>query len=222
MKKILTIIIIAGMTIFFACGPSAKEKAEKSRRDSIRIVDSIATVKKCILDSLSKIQVTDYDGNIYNTVVIGDQLWMTTNLKVSHYNNGDPIPYSTGDQWQDVNGGAYSLMTYTNEFVYNGTVVTDSRKVCPKGWHVPTTDELNKLVNFLGGDDKAGNTITKYLNVGNAYSFASNGCLTSGAKWWSASPPHHLGFIGCSAKDYDDTFSRDSRNGFYIRCIKDQ
>ena len=37
--------------------------------------------------------VEDIDGNCYETIQIGDQLWMTENLKVTHYNNGDEISY---------------------------------------------------------------------------------------------------------------------------------
>ena len=42
---------------------------------------------------IPEITVTDIDGNVYETVQIGDQLWMKENLNVTHYNNGDEIQY---------------------------------------------------------------------------------------------------------------------------------
>jgi len=58
--------------------------------------------------------VTDIDGNIYNTVIIGDQVWMVENLKTTTYRNGDPIPNVTiNSQWDTQTTGAYCY--YNNE-----------------------------------------------------------------------------------------------------------
>ena len=57
---------------------------------------------------------TDQDGDVYQTVKIGDQWWMAENLKVTHYRNGDPIPYITDNtQWTNLSTGA--LYAYNND-----------------------------------------------------------------------------------------------------------
>ena len=54
--------------------------------------------------------VTDIDGNVYQTVPIGDQLWMAENLKVTHYNNGDEIPTGySNSEWSNLSTGAYAV-----------------------------------------------------------------------------------------------------------------
>ena len=57
--------------------------------------------------SFATATVTDIDGNVYQTVQIGDQLWMAENLKTTHYNNGDVIQYvqsesSESDVWENL------------------------------------------------------------------------------------------------------------------------
>ena len=106
--------------------------------------------------------VTDYDGNVYQTVLIGDQCWMMENLKVTHYRNGDPIPHVTdGGEWDDLSTGAYceyndpaNVATYGR--LYNWYAVDDSRNLAPEGWHVPTDAEWQTLVDYLGGASVAG------------------------------------------------------------------
>ena len=92
--------------------------------------------------------VTDIDGNVYNTVTIGTQVWMKENLKVSKYRNGDPIPTNLTDAaWGAATTGAYSI--YNNDAannttygkLYNWYAVVDSRNLCPVGWHVPSDAE---------------------------------------------------------------------------------
>ena len=100
--------------------------------------------------------VSDADNNSYNTVQIGTQCWTQSNLKVSKYRNGDNIPTGLSNSaWENTTSGAYAI--YNNDPVndglygklYNHYAATDSRGLCPTGWHVPTDSEWNVLVKYL-------------------------------------------------------------------------
>ncbi len=108
-------------------------------------------------DDLETGTVTDIDGNEYKTVVLGNQEWMTENLKVKHYRNGDAIPkIPDGPDWKEQTTGAY--VAYNNDeskvtaygYLYNWHAVNDSRNIAPEGWHVATDEEWNELEAFLG------------------------------------------------------------------------
>ncbi|NQU67515.1 MAG: fibrobacter succinogenes major paralogous domain-containing protein [Candidatus Marinimicrobia bacterium] len=110
--------------------------------------------------------VADIDNNTYQTVQIGEQCWMVENLKVTHYQNGDPIPTDYSDsEWaslDDTETGAYAVyyddpsnaVSYGN--LYNWYAVDDARDICPEGWHVPTDLEWTELTDYLGGTTVAG------------------------------------------------------------------
>ena len=109
--------------------------------------------------------VTDIDGNVYNTVTIGTQVWMKENLKVTKYRNGDAIGITTPatlDIWGETSpryqwaydGNESNVATYGR--LYTWYAVTDSRGVCPTGWHVPTDSEWTTLTDYLGGESVAG------------------------------------------------------------------
>ncbi|TRX66546.1 fibrobacter succinogenes major paralogous domain-containing protein [Carboxylicivirga sp. M1479] len=112
--------------------------------------------------------LNDIDNNTYSTVRIGDQVWMQENLKVKHYNNGDPIPELTmqsDDEWLSTTEGAYCFYDDNVDnmtrygCLYNSYVVLDSRNVCPDGWHVPNNKEWTTLIDYLGGYNNAGNLL---------------------------------------------------------------
>ena len=109
--------------------------------------------------------VTDVDGNIYGKVIIGTQIWLTENLKTTKYRNGDLIGTTTPAelniydevtpkyQWA-YNGNEDKVATYGR--LYTWYVITDTRNICPTGWHVPSDAEWLTLENYLGGYAIAG------------------------------------------------------------------
>ncbi len=102
--------------------------------------------------------VTDIDGNVYQTVVIGTQVWMASNLQVTHYANGDSIPIVIADSaaWTGLTTGA--ACSYSNDpgniasygRIYNWYAAADPRSLAPAGWHVAVDEEWKQLEVFLG------------------------------------------------------------------------
>jgi uncharacterized protein (TIGR02145 family) len=144
--------------------------------------------------------IMDTDGNVYNTVTIGSQCWMSENLKTTKYNNGDPILTETDHVvWSTLTTGAYCW--YNNDAaayqatygaLYNWYSVDDSRNLCPTGWHVPTNAEWTILEDFL---------VTNGYNYDG--SIIANKCakaLASSTGWNSSSIEGTVGNTDYSAK----------------------
>jgi uncharacterized protein (TIGR02145 family) len=98
-----------------------------------------------------------------NEVNIGSQTWMSKNLDVDHYRNGDSIPQVTdSNQWANLTTGAWCY--YENQTdngitygkLYNWFAINDSRGLAPTGWHIPSEGEGVTLINYLGGPNFAG------------------------------------------------------------------
>ncbi len=143
----------------------------------------------------------DIDGNGYHAVKIGTQTYTLENLRVTHYRNGDPIPNITDDMaWHNDKKGAYcyydnNKAKYDSLYgaLYNFYAVEDPRGLAPKGWHIPSDDEVeNVLARFLGMSvnsladggklKETGTEHWKAPNTGatNAYGFTG---LPAGGRW---------------------------------------
>lgn len=190
----------------------------------------------------------DYDGNEYQTIQIGTQVWMAENLKVTHFRNGDIIPcIKEQKQWDVLTSGAYSGVgndPATVEdlgLIYNWYVIADPRGVCPVGWHVPSESEWIELLTFLAGEKlspvKTSAKIppqTKSLNESlfknlpvayfRGYDLqCSHGGYGGGGWWSSTSATEETAYY--HGINYD-TASRNrlegrKKFGYTIRCIKD-
>ena len=100
--------------------------------------------------------VTDYDGNVYNTIGLGNQCWMKENLRSTHYSDGTPISQGSSTSSSTryyYNPGASASYGY----LYNwpavkgpSSVSANNQGVCPNGWHVPSDGEWTELTQYLG------------------------------------------------------------------------
>jgi uncharacterized protein (TIGR02145 family) len=201
--------------------------------------------------------VNDASGNTYQTLEIGTQCWLKSNLKTTKYNNGDLIPSRLGlGTWQSSTSGAfevYDLFTRNDSVfgkLYNQYAVTDSRGICPTGWHVPTDIEWNGMRDLLGDEYTSGGVL-KSLSIhpnlggwlspnlgatdsagftalpgGKRNSDGSFDDLTKAGYWWTSSSsvnPDAPAAIYKSLR-FDETSIRggfQERNfGFSVRCIR--
>ncbi len=146
----------------------------------------------------------------YKSTKIGNQEWMTTNLNVSTFRNGDPITNAkTVEEWDKASREGLPAWCYydsdpTNEKkygkLYNWYAVNDARGLAPEGWHVPNDTELTQLTDFLGGLNVAGIKIKST----EGWSDNANGTNESG---FSALPG---GF-----RDYDGSFQNLTKVGYW-------
>jgi uncharacterized protein (TIGR02145 family) len=124
----------------------------------------------------------DSDGNLYQTVTIGTQVWMTENLKVTKYNDGTDIPLVTGSD---------HLVTPDAMFYYNdnsnseyGALYTyeAASNACPEGWHLPSRAEWNEMTYYLsdngynydGSTGYADGKIAKALAAASGWDLSTN------------------------------------------------
>jgi uncharacterized protein (TIGR02145 family) len=172
--------------------------------------------------------VTDYEGNVYETVKIGDQWWMAENLKSTKYNDGTSIPHITGASvWVALTTPGYCWFNndIANRDIYGALYnwyAVNTVKLAPAGWHVATDDEWKQLEMAVGMTqgqaDATGwrgtyqGTVLKYTSGWNSN---GNGTNTSG---FSALPGgcryhngdfYYLGIFGYwwSATEYSTSYT---------------
>jgi len=195
--------------------------------------------------------VTDIDGNVYQTITIGTQVWMLENLKVTRYRNGDTIANITDNTlWSGLTYGAYcdydNDTTNANTYgrIYNWFAVADSRQLAPAGWHVASDAEWNVLINYAGGSNVAGGKLKEsgYLHWQSPNTGATNetgftalpgGARSAGgpfsgksnyANFWTSTPYSPMHAI---PKTMYYNYSKvdgpwaNKENGLYVRCIRD-
>jgi|688.fasta_scaffold02118_23 uncharacterized protein (TIGR02145 family) len=202
-------------------------------------------------NGLCKYSITDVEGNTYQGKSIGNQIWMTENLAVKKYNNGDPIPQvQDPSEWYNLTTGAWCY--YENDpnkgILYNWYAVNDVRKLAPAGYRIPNESDWQELIELYNNTDTYSGSEKMRAKIGWENTTMGNGTDQSGfsalpmgyrhgngpfyhftqqAYWWSST-------ISDASVDKAYYFNIDGSDnwinplggmsytmGYSVRCIKD-
>jgi uncharacterized protein (TIGR02145 family) len=198
--------------------------------------------------NLTYATVTDADWNVYNTIQIGTQTWMAENLKTTSFFNGEQIANVEDNLiWANYTLDAYcwyknDISYKTNYGVLYNWYAVNTGKLCPRGWHVPSSAEFTTLITFLGGEGAAGGKLKEsgsvhwltpntgadnesgfsalpggYLPYGDFMSFRTAGY------WWSSteSNSNSASFMLMQSNNESASITDGVKtNGMSVRCIK--
>lgn len=196
----------------------------------------------------SQLTLKDIDGNVYKTITIGSQVWMSENLRTTRFNDGTPIPLVIPDYdwvyrttpafcWHNDDSTAFKIPYGA---LYNWHAV-NSGKLAPNGWHVPSDAEWQILINSLGGELVAGGkmkeTDTTHWESPNTSATNSIGFtgLPGGMRemgytgfgelgiWWSNTPYDSTFAYGRTLYNMSAWVSRNLLEkdfGLSVRCLK--
>jgi uncharacterized protein (TIGR02145 family) len=178
-------------------------------------------------------QIVDIDGNVYHSVIIGDQEWLVENLKVTRFNDGSSIPLVKSQlEWIKLSTPGYCWYDNNekNKDKYGGLYnwySVNTSKLAPTGWHVANNGDWMVLINYLGGLDFAGNELKfgefsavlagwrddgGFLEIGKKASFISKEPKEISVCVWTS----------YSYQDRADYGGAGLSAGLSVRCIKNK
>jgi uncharacterized protein (TIGR02145 family) len=187
----------------------------------------------------------------YAPIMIDTQDWMTENLSVSVFRNGDLIPEARSDEeWRKAGQEAKPAWCYYENKPENGSkygklfnwyAVNDSRGLAPENWHVSSDAEWRNTTDFLGGEDAAGTKMKSssgWTGDGNGTNESGFNGLPAGCRdlngkfgyidkigyWWtSTAKDSALAWYRCIDQSpyYVYRTNYHKQNGLSVRCIRD-
>ena len=175
MKKITLIALMLFTALSYAQGIelngtiSAENNQIKNLQDPTEAQDAVTL--SVLLEKISALQdqldnaqigsITDLDGNTYNSLAYGDQVWTVENAEMVTYRDGTPIPEVTNNiEWKNLTTGAWCYYSndpskgklynwYAVMGIHDAEPTTPNKEFAPEGWHVPTDAEWTTLEEYL-------------------------------------------------------------------------
>jgi len=230
---------------------------------SVASSSSIAMAAPCKTESEDNCEygtLTDNrDGQTYKTVKIGDQIWMAENLNYAYLQptaslDSSSFCYNDSAEYCAKYGRLYTwaaAMDSVGTWSTNGKGCGNGktclptypvRGVCPEGWHLPTQEEFETLINAVGGQSKAGKMLRftsgwnsngngtdaygfSALSVGWRYEYGSYYGNGEEVDFWSSTEYNNISAIYRYLHYDDENLLGENfgskRDGFSVRCVKD-
>jgi len=172
--------------------------------------------------------ITDQDGNTYNYLTYGDQVWTVENAEMVTYRDGTEIPQVTSNGvWADTTTGAWCYYDNdpTKPRLYNWYAVmgihdtdpnTPNKEFAPEGWHVPTDAEWTTLENYLiaNGYNYDGTTTANKIAKAMSSTTGWNSSTEPGAPGNDQSTNNSSGF-NAFPEGYRDSIGSFYNEGYY-------
>ena len=194
---------------------------ENSKQIAPKNKSSVSKPQKKVteIEELSLIENT-FENTKYSEEKIGNQIWMIENLSVDEFRNGDLIPQAkTKDEWFKAGINLEPAWCYFKTaakgdksmgVLYNWYAVIDPRGLAPKGWQIPSKDDYEMLISFLGGEKQAANKLHNADGWQRLSRRKNTGTYTtSNPAWWSSSAGNTNGY--CFALEFSNIASDVSR-----------
>ncbi len=174
--------------------------------------------------------LTDIDGNVYNTVQIGNQCWMAENLKTTRDAENNTITricYNNDPDYCNWYGGLYTWNTLMNGAGSSSNNPSGVQGICPSGWHVPSDPEFTQLRNYViaqgypnsNASNGAGNALKSCRQVNSPL---GGNCNTTEHPRWNSHQTYYgfdefgfSGFPGGYLHSNGSTFEHVGGGGFW-------
>jgi len=220
---------------------------DNKKETSLTTLGSTSLIKVSNSIEITNKIIKEYEERIINhivpTVKIANQIWMSKNLDVDCYANGDKIPeVQNPEEWDSLKTGAWCYFNNdsTNKErkgkLYNWYAVNDPRGLAPEGYHIPSIDEWSQLVNYFEEFNsiiKSKDFLSENLWL-DEFGFTSSPAehiyirnfmdFENSTVWWSSTNLiDDLIFISIVLDHQNQsmtTVNSGPNSGFSVRCIK--